>query len=627
MKKYFVLLSAMLVMAACAKGPQGNGTTVPEEESSAPVPVQLQANLPAVTPVTKSSIGALDKWHADQKLYVYGIPRVGLNANANATAALDWDNILIDNVQATFPGAFDPTTTTPQLVSVIRTGEEPYYYKEDRRYEFFGYYVDEGENATPPTPTVGDNAISLAVKIDGSQDLMLAKTDKEADNVTDLNPNRLYSAYSARHGVTPNLVFKHLLSRFNVYVKSGDPSVTDKITITSFTVRSKTDGTIFIAYKDHPAQEDEQHPNLTVSSEESNYAYLPIWNGANGAATKRLLYSLTGEEQKYDLKFKVDEEVNNNNWPARNNPLGTIMVMPYETEYEIQVGLKQDGYTASLTGETITTYTVKFADLLSPDRDPKPQDPNNPRPGITETELDTQALPGHQYDLNVVVYGLQAIQVTVSLQEWEDSGNFVVDQDEDQAIAIKIAELDEDGQPNYGEGTKDHPLELNAGADYPFTATTDPESQISYESSNPAVATVESGLIHAVGAGDAKIIITADPTPKQPEGGYRVIRVRVTGPVVFTPVGVDFAGVEMTGNETKDISTLFTLSAGYTGTLAYEITGGNAGDFFTLSGSNLTAGAADASPHTVTVTVTAPADNENNFSGTTQAIVFNVAAI
>ena len=314
-------------------------------------------------------------------------------------------------------------------------------------------------------------------------------------------------------------MFKHLLSRFNVYVKSGDATVTDAITITSFTIRSKTDGTIFIAYKDHPAQEDEQHPNLTVSSDENNYAYLPIWNGDNGTATKRLLYTLDAGD-KYQFEDLADT------WPNRDNPLGTIMVMPYETEYEIQVGLTQTGYTASLTGETITTYTVKFADLLSPDQDPKG---TAGRPEITE--LDSKAMPGHQYDLNVVVYGLQAIQVTVSLQDWVDSGSFEVDQDEDQAIAINIADLDEDGQPNYGKGTLANPLAMTVGgADYQITATTVPENQaLSYASSDTAVATVsESGLIHAVAAGDAKIIITAAPTYKQPEGGYRVIRVRVT---------------------------------------------------------------------------------------------------
>ena len=523
MKKYFVLLSAMLVMAACAKGPQGNGTAVPEEESSAPVPVQLQANLPAVTPVTKSAIGALDNWHADQELYVYCIAREGLNSNASANAPLDLPDpgndkpgtILIDNVRALFPdGTFNPATPgTPQLVNVYRVmNTEPYYYNEDRRYEFFGYYVDD---AASVAPTVGTNDISLAVKIDGSQDLMLAKTDKDVDNVTDLNPNRLYSAYSARHGVTPNLVFKHLLSRFNVYVKSGDATVTDAITITSFTIKSKTDGTIFIAYKDHPAEENAEHPNLTVSTDENNYAHLPIWNGANGAATKRL--SLDAEN-KYQFEDLADT------WPNRDNPLGTIMVMPYETEYEIHVGLKQTGYTAE--NETITTYTVKFADLLSPDQDPKG---TAGRPEITE--LDSKAMPGHQYDLNVVVYGLQEIKVTVSLQEWVDSGNFVVDQDEDQAIAINIADLDEDGQPNYGNGTLANPLPMTVGGtDYQITATTVPENQaLSYASSDTAVATVsESGLIHAVAAGDAKIIITAAPTDKQPEGGYRVIRVHVT---------------------------------------------------------------------------------------------------
>lgn len=524
MKKYFVLLSAMLIMAACAKDPQGNGTAVPEEESSAPVPVQLQANLPAVTPVTKSAIGALDHWHANQELYVYCIPRVGLNSAASANAALDLDPeaILINNVLAEFPGdpvvasdpaAFDTEKTTPQRVNVYRVNTEPYYYNEDRRYEFFGYYVDD---AASVAPTVGTDNISLAVKIDGSQDLMLAKTDKDADNVTDLNPNRLYSAYSARHGVTPNLVFKHLLSRFNVYVKSGDASVTNDITITSFTIKSKTDGTIFIAYKDHTLAGDEDHPDLIVSSTDEG-EYLPIWNGTNGTANNRLLL---GAADKYQFEDLADT------WPARNNPLGTIMVMPYEEEYEIKIGLTQEGYTYE--DETFTTYTVKFADLLSPHKDPKDQ--NNDRPEITDSELDSKAMPGHQYDLNVVVYGLQAIQVTVSLQDWVDSGNFVVDQDEDQAIAINIADLDDAHSENYGKGVAANPLGMVKDTDYQIAATTFPENQaLSYDSSNPDVAEVSgSGLIHAKAAGDAKIIITAAPTDKQPEGGYRVIRVRVT---------------------------------------------------------------------------------------------------
>ena len=387
MKKYFVLISAMLVMAACSKGPKESVTTVPEEESNAPVPVQLQANLPAVTPetlttitpVTKSAIGALDNWHAGQKLYVYGIPRVGLNADASATAALDLGNILINNVLAAFPTGFDVTDTDAQPVDILRTGndtpddntdDEPYYYNEDRRYEFFGYYVDD---AASVAPTVGTNDISLAVKIDGSQDLMLAKTDKEADNVTYLNPNRLYSAYSARHGVTPNLVFQHLLSRFNVYVKSGDASVTNLITITSFAIQSKTDGTVFIAYKDHPAQEDAEHPNLTVS--EANVTYLPIWDGTNGYAEKRLLDGRLdfAPEDIFTNNLTADQKYTSailDTWPSRTAPLGTVMVMPYEEEYVIKIGLKQAEYYGG-NKETITTYTVRFADLLSPDQDPK----------------------------------------------------------------------------------------------------------------------------------------------------------------------------------------------------------------------------------------------------------------
>ena len=38
-------------------------------------------------------------------------------------------------------------------------------------------------------------------------------------------------------------------------------------------------------------------------------------------------------------------------------------------------------------------------------------------------------MKGHQYDVNIVVYGLQQVRVNVTLTPWEDGGSIVVDQD------------------------------------------------------------------------------------------------------------------------------------------------------------------------------------------------------
>jgi len=514
MKKYFVLCtSALMALIACDKGSKEVPATAGSEDA---VPIELSAQLPAAvfaTP-TKSAIGALDSLHKDQKLYVYCVPRTGSASDAE----LDLEHILIDNVQATFPEGFGQAGTRThekQKVSIINTGTEPYYYSEDRRYEFFGYYVDD---AASVNPTVGTESISLAVKVDGSQDILLAKTNKEEDNDgPDILPSRLYSAYSARHGVTPKLDFQHLLSRFNVYVRSGNERITNDITITSFAIRTKTDGTVYIAYKDHPETEDDQHPSLVVSEDVNNYTYLPIWNGTNGNATKRLSSALTGEE-KYISGLQ-------DGWPGKQNPLGTILVMPYETEYEMKIGYTQEGYSG---GESVITYTINFEDLLPASKDPKLQNAGDTE--AADVALDVRSQPGHQYDLNVVIYGLGEVEVTVTLQDWEESGSFVVDQDEDQAIAINIADLDTPTSDNYGKGKLETPIELSVNGTYTIVATTFPEGQtLSYSSSKESVATVSAdGVITAVAAGDAKIVITAPATESRPEGGYRVIRVHVT---------------------------------------------------------------------------------------------------
>lgn len=115
--------------------------------------------------------------------------------------------------------------------------------------------------------------VEIPFKINGSQDIMIAET-KESDAATKLltedsktttmeqAADRIYTAYAARRGVYPDLVFKHQLARLYFEIKAYDRQVSeaaDKKTsdpneypgfkITGISVWSKNSGTLVAAYK------------------------------------------------------------------------------------------------------------------------------------------------------------------------------------------------------------------------------------------------------------------------------------------------------------------------------------------------------------------------------------------
>ena len=119
------------------------------------------------------------------------------------------------------------------------------YYPTVGTFDFFAYHDDDAaeefdanvtltvpetvtEEGTGKNITTGD--ITVGVRIDGSQDLMVAKaalTAEQAEGtnlVDDEKGNMYYSAYAARRGVQPNFKFEHLLSRFVFTVTPGKES-------------------------------------------------------------------------------------------------------------------------------------------------------------------------------------------------------------------------------------------------------------------------------------------------------------------------------------------------------------------------------------------------------------------
>ena len=486
-KNLMLLAAGTLAMASCLRQNTWNPYTDGDElNGNEPVPVQLRTNRP-VSSVDVKAQGALDNWDGNQEVFIYGIAREGENAAATLDKPLDFTyGILIGNEKAfKNPEAVAQPGDTQPIELYFNEQSEPkelFYYDEDRRYEFFGYYVDDAATSVDaatgkPTPTVGEGAITLPVSINGSQDLMLAYAHKDDDNKgIGINVNRMYSAYSARKGIHPSLQFDHQLARFDVRVMSGDfkvgqPELAAKLTLAKVTVESHYNGTLHIANKDH----NSNPPYLDVDASTSKP--LDIWLPLDGE-----LKPLSADH-KFKLAWENEDGtiVAPDQFSDIRTYAGTVMVMPGQQKYTLYIGMLQDEYSSGLveyTSEIDFTHVVAAEGL----------------------EPDTQAVGGHQYEIDVFVYGLQGVDVRVSMTEWQAAGNFILDRDREVEIIIPDDKLELNF---YSEN--DDPITIGATT-FPNAA----QSGMIYRSLNEAVATVDaSGTVTPKGRGTTYIYVKA----------------------------------------------------------------------------------------------------------------------
>lgn len=477
-KNLMLLAAGTLVMASCLRQNTWNPYTGGDEFGSGePVPVQLRTNRP-VSSVDVKGHGALNNWDGNQEVFIYGIAREGKNAEATQKQELDFtgEGILIDNVKA-FPNphAVDPPSDTQpiELYNPQTDPKEFFYYDEDRRYEFFGYYVDDAATfdaeTGAPKPDVGGDAITLPVTIDGSQDLMLAYAHKEDDNLKyGINVNRMYSAYSARKGIRPNLQFAHQLARFNVRVQSGDfkkgdeeaEALAAKLILAKVTVNSHNKGTLYIANRDH-------YNNLPfLKVDESSSVPLDVWRPKDGV--------LCPLDESHGFRLVEGEGAD---MTAPQLDAGTVMVMPGQQKYTLYIGMRQAGYSSGLVEYT---SEIDFDHVVA-------------APGL---KRDSVAVAGHQYNIDVMVYGLQGVNVLVSMAEWQSAGDFIIDRDREVEINIPNTVL------NF-YALDDPPIAIGA--------TSSPDVQLEYNDQyNPAVAVVDAnGNVTPKGFGTTYIFVNA----------------------------------------------------------------------------------------------------------------------
>lgn len=384
-KEWLLAMCATAMMASCAKDKTialDNGANDTPEEILLGAGQYLSAEVEQGQPMKAASrgIGSVgdlgtenkpNNWNGET-VYVYGI----------VPALTEKDGqFAINGEAATAPAGTAGATVTSTLAWA--TDNKHYYYDGNNVYDFYGCHVDDAatEAMTIPAGTkLADDGFSVPVTIDGTQDLMVAMPDKSKDiegNLEVTTTDNLYSAWSSRRGVKPNLVFKHVLTRLTFKAKCGDASApAQPVKITSIQVTGAiSDGTLTVI----PANSGTQ--GFVAGTTTANFALM----GTNLDPETQKLANFSGKDIT-----NVD--------PVDFEQIGASMMLVPGGEYTIVITTEQDmNNNRTIDANEKGTITKK----------------------ITYTG---GFVAGTNYNINITVYGLQEIAVNATLTAWNEAG-------------------------------------------------------------------------------------------------------------------------------------------------------------------------------------------------------------
>ncbi len=645
MKKYFLLAAAAATVLAvsCNKEknqPKVDPTPGTEIEDNTPQPIRFGSNIAEVkAPITKG-LGAVDNWSNISgatnpgKLYIYGLERTSQTATTYMwNVQEEAIHPFINNVAADAPAAGSGLDRRDAIQvldvnNIVTPGENPeygpFYYVDNKYYDFFGYYVDDAVNGAPaPVYTAATNEAAaqlvLDIEIDGTQDIMLANTNKaediawRTDQSKQVNQTMLYSAVSARRTVVPNLNFQHQLSRFVFNVVAADASVLEaarRTSIVDLLLYSNYKGKLTIVGTQGLAAVQEQQKD----GQEQNLYYV-----ADPEDASKHTWETTTTETAFPVYFKGLAGTKNTSFnfaekPDQNAPIpataqySDIMVYPGAHSYHFDLKLAQVG-----TPYNETTPYVLPLDVTLPNED--------------------VALAGKKYVVNVVVYGLEAVQMTVSLAEWDEVDLGWVDPDATTENPRENATLTLAQTPagNIAVGADGYAIEIT-GATYGETPTAIDSDALNalketayFKSSDNTVVRINksTGAITAVAAGTATITVTVSNDTYYGSATINVTVVDaapVPAPVVIT---CDDSQNISIASGSVNLATIATFSDGYEGAKTYALKEGETYDKVTVSHEGLVQLQTGAVANdTFTVTISAAANG--NFLAATKDVVFTV---
>ena len=287
------------------------------------------------------------------------------------------------------------------------------------------------------------DTMALAKNTGLSRDAQNTLVLEGADSATYANyAKSLYSAKTARQKVQPNLLFKHMLTRFTFNAAAMQDNFAqggaDEIRIKDIKIYSRTKGQLVAEYKKVDGKAKGQDSvivcKLVVSENDNPYDSLSLKKRATGATESDTLVALTDGTAGTPINGMTPMGIAIvNKSAAKWTALGeALLVMPDETEYVMDITIEQTVYgredvngngipgTQEIKEATIKGLKIEANKVL------------NGAHATSEGEATgiDKFLAGHSYNVRVQVYGLSKIEVTTTLEPWVNGGHVDIDPDD-----------------------------------------------------------------------------------------------------------------------------------------------------------------------------------------------------
>lgn len=413
MNKTWILATMALTFAASCSRDKGidnqsdnnkiDDTTIEEIVLGAGQSVSVSPKSRGIGAV--GDLAATNSWNGET-VYVYGINK---NATGDAQFAINGQA-----ATAPKPGTPDPATVASGALTWV--GDDVhYYYNGNDVYDFYGAHVDDAVSTPETNMLIGTGTalsttgFAVNVTLDGSQDIMVATTDKAADIQTAidgvLTPKpetgddaKLYSAWSARRHVIPNLQFKHLLTRLKFQAVCGNtsaPSAGSEIYIDSIKIAGAVNkGSLQII------------PSTTVT--EQKFTAADTDNTGDFYVKKAASDPVTSK----DLEDLIPVGVTSIDDKAPNEIGEDLLLVPAES-YDVYIYVSQ-----TLNGKKQKNIVNKVIEAST----------------VTNSEGTTagktEFMQNEIYNINIKVYSIEEIVVNATLKPWEEGGNVSIDEEE-----------------------------------------------------------------------------------------------------------------------------------------------------------------------------------------------------
>ena len=464
MKKYFLFAAVAGMLASCSSESLTGSDPKIEPTQEDRVPIEIGVATAQTKAITRGvgtvgdKEGGTNNWQGE-KVKVFMFVKGSLTpATSNGEAVSVTNPALYDNTELTTPNA----TNTGIAKEIYNEGSGDRvrykYYPASGNFDFWGYYADD---AVTGAVTNDGSEVKVPFSIDGTQDLMVAKADTttaqkaiiDDDDVFGTDKNRYYSAFAARKNIQPDMTFNHLLTRLTFSVLAGndetrgytaagpalpaDGQTYTGVFIKSIKVRSLKAGNIIAAYTGSDRALTDLisfTKSATPAAADSLLMDLP---GARTGATLPPLYDpaifeIAGTPAPWTSEYLAAKKLlvidrgddgPNAHWseiwrpqtlvatPPATNPVGdqiggAVIVAP-DSKYYIEVVLGQ----YLLDNDNLTGTDPKFKVVYT-----------TFKKEITPT-TGTAFAQGTSYNVKIILYGFERIDITTTLQAWNDGGD------------------------------------------------------------------------------------------------------------------------------------------------------------------------------------------------------------